>query len=82
MYQEQIDRSRRRDEEAARIHGPEDFDGMRRAGRLAAATLDFVLPLIRPGVSTGELDRHCDGFIRDHGAIPAPLGYKGFPKSI
>ncbi len=82
MYQQQIDRPRRRDEEAARIHGPEDFGGMRRAGRLAAETLDFVLPLVRPGVSTGELDRHCEGFIRDHGATPAPLGYKGFPKSI
>jgi len=82
MYQQQIDRPRRRDEETARIHGAEDFDGMRRAGRLAAETLDFIMPHVRPGVSTGELDRLCEGFIRDHGAIPAPLGYKGFPKSI
>ncbi len=82
MYQEQIDRPRRRDEETARIHSAEDFDGMRRAGRLAAETLDFIMPHVRPGVSTGELDRFCEGFIRDHGAIPAPLGYKGFPKSI
>ncbi|MDJ0935556.1 MAG: type I methionyl aminopeptidase [Kiloniellales bacterium] len=64
------------------IHGPEDFDGMRRAGRLAAETLDFITPQVQPGVTTEELDRLCHGFILDHGAIPAPLNYKGFPKSI
>jgi methionyl aminopeptidase len=60
------------------IHTPEDFEAMRRAGRLAAATLDFIAEHIRPGVSTGELDRLCDGFMRDHGAVPATLGYKGY----
>jgi len=64
------------------IHGPEDFDGMRRAGRLAAETLDFITPYVQPGVTTEELDRLCHSFILDHGAIPAPLNYKGFPKSI
>jgi len=82
MYQEQVDRGRRRDEDTARIHGPEDFEGMRKAGRLAAETLDFITPHVRPGITTGELDRLCHGFILDHGATPAPLGYKGFPKSI
>jgi len=82
MYQKQSDGTRRRDEEAARIHGPEDFKGMRKAGRLAAETLDYLTPHVRPGVSTGELDRLCEAFIRDRGAVPAPLGYKGFPKSI
>ena len=82
MYQEKIDRPRSREEETARIHGAEAFEGMRRAGRLAAETLDFIVPKVVPGVSTGELDRLCESFIRDHGAIPAPLGYKGFPKSI
>jgi methionyl aminopeptidase len=65
-----------------KIHGPEDFDGMRRAGRLAAETLDFIAPHVLPGVTTGVLDRLCHEFIVDHGAIPAPLGYRGFPKSI
>ena len=65
-----------------KIHGPDAFDGMRRAGALAAATLDFITPQIRPGVTTGELDRLCHGFIIDHDAIPAPLNYRGFPKSI
>ena len=65
-----------------KLHDAADFDGMRRAGRLAAKTLDFVTPYVEPGVTTGELDRLCHDFIRDHGATPAPLGYRGFPKSI
>src|SRR3954466_415261 len=69
------------DSNRIRLHGPEDFDGMRKAGRLAAATLDFITPYVQPGVSTGELDQLCERFIRDHGAVPAPLGYRGYPKA-
>jgi methionyl aminopeptidase len=65
-----------------KIHGPADFQAMRKAGRLAAATLDHITPLVVPGVTTLALDQACESFIRDHGAIPAPLGYRGFPKSI
>ena len=54
---------------------------MRRAGRLAAECLDAVSPRVAPGVSTETLDRLCEEFIRDHGAIPAPLGYRGYPRS-
>ena len=70
--------------EARRIilHGPEDFAAMRHAGRLAAETLDMIAPHVRPGVTTGELDRLCHEFILAHGATPAPLNYRGFPKSI
>ncbi len=64
-----------------RIYGPNAFEGMRRAGRLAAEALDYITPYVQPGVSTGELDRMLEQFIRDHGAIPAPLGYRGFPKA-
>ncbi len=64
------------------IHDAEDFEGMRKAGRLAAETLDFVTPRVKAGVSTEELDRLCHNFIVEHGAVPAPLGYRGFPKSI
>ncbi|MEO1193671.1 MAG: type I methionyl aminopeptidase [Pseudomonadota bacterium] len=64
------------------LHTAEDFDGMRRAGRLAAETLDYITPMVKPGVTTEELDRLCHAFILEHGAIPAPLGYRGFPKSI
>ena len=55
---------------------------MRAAGRLAAATLDYITPFVQVGVSTLYLNDLCETYIRDHGAIPAPLNYKGFPKSI
>ncbi len=64
------------------IHNPEDFAGMRAAGRLAAETLDLITEHVRPGVTTAELDQVCHDFIVAHGAIPAPLNYRGFPKSI
>ena len=64
------------------IHGQDAFGAMRAAGRLAAETLDFIAPHVQPGVSTGKLDRLCANFIRDNGAIAAPLNYRGFPKSI
>ena len=70
------------DQKQIKIHTPEDFEGMRRAGRLAAETLDMIAPLVKPGVTTGELNEICHKFIVDHGAIPAPLNYRGFPKSI
>jgi methionyl aminopeptidase len=64
------------------LHGPEGFEGMRRAGRLAAETLDMITSHVEPGVTTEKLDRLCHDFIVDHGAVPAPLNYRGFPKSI
>ncbi|MDE2227879.1 MAG: type I methionyl aminopeptidase [Alphaproteobacteria bacterium] len=70
------------EERRIRLHGPEDFAGMRKAGRLAAEVLDFITPYVRPGVTTGELDRLCADFTRDHDARSAPLGYRGFPRSI
>ncbi|WP_439514795.1 type I methionyl aminopeptidase [Oceanibaculum nanhaiense] len=72
----------RREERSIKIHTAADYDGMRRAGRLAAETLDFITPHVQPGVTTGELDKLCHDYIVEHGAIPAPLGYRGFPKSI
>ncbi len=63
------------------IHGPEDFAAMRKAGRLAAEVLDYITPYVLPGAVTGELDAMCDRFTREHGAISAPLGYRGYPKS-
>lgn len=64
------------------IHSAQDFACMRKAGRLAAQTLDHVAPYVQPGVSTERLNQICHEFIVSHGAIPAPLNYKGFPKSI
>ncbi len=63
------------------IHRPEDFEGMRKAGRLAAETLDMIEPHVRPGVTTGEIDRLCHDFMVAHGAVPATLGYRGYTKS-
>ncbi len=64
------------------IHPPADFAGMRAAGKLAAEVLDMIGEHARAGVSTLELDTICHEYIVSHGAIPAPLGYRGFPKSI
>jgi methionyl aminopeptidase len=64
------------------IHKPEDFAGIRAAGHLAAETLDLIIPHVRPGVTTEHLDQVCHDFILSRGAIPAPLNYRGFPKSI
>jgi methionyl aminopeptidase len=65
------------------IKSPAEQAAMRVAGRLAADVLDKLGPRIVAGISTGELDRICHDFIVDtQKAIPAPLNYKGFPKSI
>lgn len=64
------------------LHSPTDFEGMRKAGYLAARTLDFITPYVKENVTTQELNDLCHDFIVSHGAIPAPLNYKGFPKSI
>ncbi|MBM3556203.1 MAG: M24 family metallopeptidase, partial [Alphaproteobacteria bacterium] len=65
-----------------RLHDAADFDGMRRAGRLAAEALDLITPHVVPGVSTDRLDRLCHDFIVERGALPAPLGYRGYGRSI
>ena len=69
------------DDREITIHGPESFEGMRRAGRLAAATLDMITPHVVPGVATETLDQLCHDFMLDHGGVPATLGYKGYTKS-
>jgi methionyl aminopeptidase len=63
-------------------HDEAAFDGMRKAGKLTSRLLDYITPFVQEGVTTEKLDQLCEGFIRDNGAIPAPLGYHGFPKSI
>jgi methionyl aminopeptidase len=62
---------------------PDEIAKMRVAGRLAAEVLDMIAEHVRPGVTTDELDAIChDHIVRVQGAIPAPLNYRGFPKSI
>jgi len=65
-----------------KIHGPKEFECMRQAGRLAANCLDFITPYVQPKVSTNKLNQLCHEFNERHGAINAPLNYRGFPKSI
>ena len=69
-------------ERSIKIHGPNEFAAMRKAGRLAAEVLDYISPFVVPGVSTEELDRLCDNMTVERGAKSAPLGYRGYPKSI
>ena len=64
------------------IHKSKDFEGMRKAGNLAARTLDLLVDHVKPGVSTQELDRIAFNFIDSNNGFIAPLFYKGFPKSI
>jgi methionyl aminopeptidase len=65
------------------IKTPEEQDKMRVAGRLAADVLDMIGEHVQPGVTTEELDRICHRYITEvQDAIPAPLNYRGFPKSI
>ncbi len=71
----------KRTPEGIKLHTPEDFEGMRRAGRLAAEALDMIGPHVVPGVTTEALDTLLHDFMVDHGAIPATLDYKGYPKS-
>lgn len=65
------------------IKSPEEFQKMRIAGKLAADVLEMIKPYVKPGVTTGELDNICHQYIvEEQQAIPAPLNYHGFPRSI
>jgi methionyl aminopeptidase len=65
-----------------KLHRPEAFEGMRRAGQLTAQALDLLVDLVRPGVTTAALDKYCFEFAMDHRAYPAPLDYRGYRRSI
>jgi methionyl aminopeptidase len=65
-----------------RIKTPEQIEGIRRAGQLVIETLDLAAPHIRPGVTTDEINTMVHEFTIRNGAIPAPLNYRGFPKSV
>jgi len=80
--QEQATRALANDGRYIKLHTADDFEGMRRAGQLAAECLDFITPHVRPKVSTERLDKLCHDFIVERGGVNAPLGYRGYPKSI
>jgi methionine aminopeptidase type I len=85
MQQPQPDKTSWRSDSAGNvtIKTAAEQEAMRRAGRLAAEVLDMIGPFVVPGVSTNELDCMCHDYIVSvQQAIPAPLGYRGYPKSI
>ena len=65
-----------------RVHGPEGFAAMRKAGRLVAECLDMITPHVVPGALTEDLDRLIYEFTLDHGGAPACLGYRGYAKTV
>ncbi|MFM9890604.1 MAG: type I methionyl aminopeptidase [Rickettsiales bacterium] len=64
------------------LHGEAEFAGMRKAGVLAASILDDMAAFVQPGITTDDINTVCHDKIIAAGAIPAPLGYRGFPKSV
>ena len=67
---------------AVTIKTATEIDKMRKAGSLAADVLEMIEPHVQAGITTGELDRICHDYIVEQGAVPAPLNYHGFPRSI
>jgi len=63
------------------IKTPEQINGIRRSSKLAGQTLEYIAPFVKEGVSTEFLDQKIEAYIRENGAIPATLGYAGYPKS-
>ena len=60
-----------------------DIQKMKVAGKLAAEVLDMITPYVKPGISTGELDRLCyEHIVNVQNAVPANIGYKGYEKTI
>ncbi len=64
-----------------KLHGAAAFDGMRKAGRLAAEILDALVDYVRPGITTGQIDDRVRQMTVDGGAVPATMGYRGFAHS-
>jgi methionyl aminopeptidase len=65
-----------------RVKTPQDVEAIRRAGQLVVATLDLVEERIRPGIATDAINTWVHEFTVKNGAVPAPLNYRGFPKSV
>ena len=78
MHEAELDENLAMRTGAIRLHGPEGFEGMRRAGRLAAECLDMIAPHVAPGVMTSRLDDLIREFVLDHRALSATIGYRGY----
>jgi methionyl aminopeptidase len=64
------------------LHGPDAFEGMRKAGRIAAEVLDLMVPEVKPGVTTAHLDKIAYDYVVSQGAVPACLGYRGYRHTL
>jgi methionyl aminopeptidase len=64
------------------IKNETQIEGIRKSCQLAADTLEHIEQFIKPGITTEDINREAEKYIREHGAIPAPLGYHGFPKAV
>ncbi len=73
-----MDTRGRMTKDGIRIYEDADFEGMRKAGRLAAEILDRIIPYVQPGVTTGELDKRVEDMVNEAGATSATIGYKGY----
>jgi methionyl aminopeptidase len=67
---------------AVTLHKPDDYEGMRRAGRLAAAVLDMLVPHVKPGITTAQIDKLAYDYVVAHGGTPACLGYRGYRHTV
>ena len=65
-----------------RLKAPKDIEAIRRSGQLVVATLDLVAARIRPGITTDDINTWVHEYTVQNGAVPAPLNYRGFPKSV
>lgn len=70
------------DGRSIKIHGADEFAAMRKAGGLAADILDELFGIVKPGITTNAINTYVHERIVAAGAVPAPLGYRGFPKSV
>jgi methionyl aminopeptidase len=64
------------------IKNQTEIKGIRKSSKLATQVLEYLSAYIKPGISTGAINDIAHKYITDHGAIPAPLGYEGYPKSV
>jgi len=64
------------------LHGPEAFEGMRKAGRIAAEVLDLMVDAVKPGITTAQLDKIAYDYVIAQGAVPACLGYRGYRHTL
>jgi methionyl aminopeptidase len=82
MPDQEIFEAARRSGVGVTLHGPEAFEGMRKAGRIAAEVLDLMVDAVKPGTTTAYLDKIAFDYVIAQGAVPACLGYRGYRHTL